>query len=72
MSKKTIIITDRYSVLPYNGCESDCEGTGYIPVKSDESDPVLKKLWDEAELKNHSGDGWHFVVCPKCGGKRKT
>lgn len=61
----------RYSVFgPPNGCvktpESQCEGTGFIPIKDDEHDPLYRTLWFFAEAQQHSDDGWHFIPCPIC------
>lgn len=33
-----------------------------------EKDPALIRLWVEAEKKEKSDDGYHFVKCPICGG----
>lgn len=33
-----------------------------------EKDPALIKLWMEAEKKEKSKDGYHFVKCPECDG----
>ena len=37
---------------------------------NDEEGPWLD-LWNAAEAKEPSKDGWHFVVCPACNGTRK-
>jgi len=64
-----IEFTSRYDVLgPPNGCDGDCEGTGWIPVRESDTDPTLAALWQAAHAKPHGEpcDGWHFVPCPKC------
>lgn len=66
---------------PETCCKGQCEGTGVIPIFMaknlekkpsvcgvDETDPVLIALWEEAEVKEHAEDGWHFVKCPDCKG----
>jgi len=69
--------SDRYEALgmalpdPATMCQGHCEGTGFVPVKADDSREVFKKLWAEQEAKEHSEDGWHFVDCPDCGGSGK-
>lgn len=74
--------TDRYKALgipqpdPKTMCEGQCEGTGFVPHYKDgvlktADDEVYDKLWDEAELKKPSKDGWHFVKCPDCKGTGK-
>lgn len=72
--------TDRYKALgipypdPATMCQGQCEGTGYVPIPKDDPDPLWQKLWQAAEAKSPSDDGWHFVVCPDCdgSGKRKA
>lgn len=72
---KELIFSDRYDALgikppkPGECCPGLCEGTGYVPIKSDESRPRFRRLWEIAEAKEHAADGWHFVVCPDCNGK---
>ena len=69
---------------PETMCSGQCEGTGLIPVwmttpgarmdcRPDESetDETLKNLWLEAEKKEKTNDGYHFVKCPDCGGSGK-
>lgn len=34
-------------------------------------DPRYQKLWDEAEAKQETDDGWHFVKCLDCKGTGK-
>jgi hypothetical protein len=69
--------TDRYRALgiPYPNpktiCEGQCEGTGFVPIASDERDTKFKRLWDAAEAEEHSEDGWHLVKCPDCNGTGK-
>jgi hypothetical protein len=64
-----IIATDRYSVLRHGSCNGPCEGTGWVPVKKDDRNPVLRKLWKQAHQRSrHKCDGWHFVKCPRCKG----
>lgn len=36
-----------------------------------DTDKRLTELWNEAEEKHPSKDGWHFVECPDCGGTGK-
>lgn len=79
---------DRYTALgitpppPETVCQGECEGTGWVPIFSNESgtrdrtslmpttetDPRMVALWREAEQVNHTADGWHFVKCPDCHG----
>ncbi len=60
-------IITRYDILgPPNGCDGPCEGTGWVPLQRGETDPILARLWQQAEEREHSDDGWHFVACPKC------
>jgi len=72
-----IEFTDRYKALgiPYPDqktmCLGMCEGTGCVPVKHDEEDDALRKLWEAAEVETPTDDGWHFVKCPECGGTGK-
>ena len=72
-----IVFTDRYQALgiPYpeaeTMCLGQCEGTGMVPISRGETDPVFMRLWREAEAKEPSDDGWHFVKCPDCGGTGK-
>lgn len=71
-----LVFTDRYGALglpqpdPATMCQGDCEGTGYVPIKRDDPSPVYQALWDEAEAKEATDDGWHFVCCPDCNGTR--
>jgi hypothetical protein len=66
--------TDRYkaSGIPYPDpetmCPGQCEGTGSVPVARDDIEEPFHTLWLEAEVKNPSDDGWHFVKCPDCNG----
>ena len=68
-------------------CQGQCEGTGMVPVFRNEgkinvegarvpdaendAEGPWRDLWDEAEAKSPSGDGWQFVKCPSCRGIRK-
>lgn len=69
--------TDRYQALgiPYpeeeTMCLGQCEGTGRVPVAKDDMEEPFHRLWIEAEAKNPSDDGWHFVKCPDCNGTGK-
>ena len=40
-------------------------------VKGDWEDP-WKTLWQEAEKKEPTKNGWHFVTCPDCKGTGKS
>lgn len=67
--------TDRYKALgipypdPKTVCEGDCEGTGRVPINGDDLEcAIYRGLWEEAERENPAKDGWHFVLCPTCGG----
>lgn len=70
-------ISDRYTALgiphpdPDTVCRGHCEGTGFVPVKKDHSNPVFRKLWEEAEALEPTDDGYHFVECPECSGSGK-
>lgn len=72
-----IEFTDRYQALgiprpdPETVCEDQCEGTGVVPISSDETDEPWRSLWAEAEAKSPAPNGWHFVKCPSCGGTGK-
>lgn len=68
---------------PATMCKGPCEGTGLVPVQRPRDgdlfvapDPDAKmeeelmRRWEEAESKNPSDDGWHFVTCPTCEGSR--
>jgi hypothetical protein len=69
-----IEMTDRYEALgielppPGTCCKGRCEGTGYVPVKADHPDERFRKLWQEAQAKEPTDDGYHFVKCPDCNG----
>ena len=56
-------------------CRGQCEGTGFVPIYKDEPNDKegnWHDLWVEAEKKNPTGDGWHFVRCPACNGTGKA
>jgi hypothetical protein len=69
--------TDRYQALgipypePATMCKGQCEGTGFVPVAKDDTEEPFRTLWLEAEAKEPSDDGWHFVKCPDCNGTGK-
>lgn len=68
-----IEVTNRYGSLenmpdPDTICLGQCEGMGCIPVRHSTNDPELRRIWEEAEKKNQSDDGYHFVTCPTCNG----
>ena len=69
---------------PETCCPGQCEGIGVIPIwmnfgdgtkpdvyPEEETDPVFIKLWKEAEEKEPTTDGYHFVECPTCKGTGK-
>jgi hypothetical protein len=68
--------TDRYHALGIPDpelaamCDGPCEGTGWVPVYSDEADPRYAALWQEAEAKAPTGEagGGHLVDCLDCLG----
>lgn len=70
--------TDRYQALgipypdPETMCEGKCEGIGYVPIGKDETEEPFRSLWLEAEAKEHTDDGYHFVKCPDCDGTGKA
>jgi hypothetical protein len=71
---------------PATICEGHCEGMGCVPIYDKRGDPKASdpghasleseveprfvKLWEEAEAREPTDDGWHFVVCPDCNGTR--
>ena len=71
---------DRYKALgipypdPATTCMGDCEGTGVVPVHEDDPDDRYFQAWRDAEAKQPSEDGYHFLICPDCDGtgKRKA
>lgn len=77
MKKVKIEFTDRYKALgipepnPDTMCKGQCEGTGWVPIHKNDMDEPWRTLWLEAELKNKSDDGYHFVKCPDCNGTGK-
>lgn len=70
---------------PKTMCKGQCEGMGCVPTgppegyvkegklccPSDNEEP-WRTLWLEAEEKEPSEDGWHFVTCPDCNGSGKA
>lgn len=70
-------ITDRYKALgipypdPETMCPDQCEGTGWVPIGSFDTEEPWRSLWLAAEAVKHSDDGWHFVICPTCKGTGK-
>jgi hypothetical protein len=74
MTEPEIVFTDRYGdgprPDPETMCKGQCEGTGFVPISEDETEPKWKALSDEAHAKPHPEpcDGTHFVRCPDCGG----
>jgi hypothetical protein len=73
---------------PATVCRGPCEGTGVVPVflaegraylespsavvLEDEQDPQLVAAWEAAEAERPTDNGWHFVVCPDCGGRGRA
>lgn len=64
---------------PKTCCDGYCEGTGVVPIfgkvppdakvySEIETDPVLMAAWQAMEDDKPAADGWHFVMCPTCGG----
>lgn len=49
-------------------CREECEGMGCVPIKSDNMEHPWRTLWLEAEAKEPTDDGYHFVKCPYCDG----
>jgi hypothetical protein len=76
MNGEGIEFSDRYSATgtPYPDldtvCTGHCEGMGCVPVERNDGDPRFRALWEEAEKRSPTDDGWHFVVCPDCNGTR--
>ena len=74
-----IEFTDRYKALGVSYpnydtmCKGQCEGIGRVPINEGEQEEPWKSLWLKAHNSIHSEpcDGWHFVVCPDCGGTGK-
>lgn len=74
-----IEFTDRYQALgipcpdPLTVCKGQCEGTGFVPVASDDLNDPWFRLWREAHRAagEHECDGYHFVRCPDCAGSGK-
>jgi len=61
---------DRYPD-PETICLGPCDGMGCFPLNKNNRNPQYKRLWDEAEKKKPSRDGWHFVECSDCKGTGK-
>lgn len=65
-------MADRYSALgipgpdPATVCRGPCEGTGFVPVREDDTE--YGDDWKLAEAKSATDDGWHFVACHACKG----
>lgn len=53
-------------------CPGQCKGTGHVPIHQDDPDEPWATLWREAEAKEPTNDGWHFVRCSDCGGTGKA
>lgn len=71
--EKELEFVDRYAGNypdPKTICKGDCEGMGLVPIKKD--DPGYEQKWQEAESKNPSDDGYHFVTCNDCNGTGKS
>lgn len=79
--------TDRYHALGIlypnteTVCHGPCEGTGWVPISEEETDPVYRALAKEVhitkcpfEYTRHQTkcDGWHFVRCQDCNGTGLT
>lgn len=71
------VATDRYDALgiprpdPKICCDGQCEGTGVVPISSDDEEEPWRTLWLNAEAVKPTDDGWHFVKCPDCHGTGK-
>ncbi len=80
---ETLNATNSPRAKPAIKCTGDCDGAGWIAVylhrgdtmrghddvrPVDEDDEELMALWEAAQAKDPSIDGWHFVVCPDCKG----
>lgn len=61
MSNTELEFTDRYKALgipypdPLTMCDGDCEGTGWVPVRSADTDPLYHALWLHAHRKCEVG-----------------
>ena len=60
-------VVDRYSATgtpypdPATICLGQCEGTGCVPIQSDETDPRFLSLWQKEHAETHN-----FVARLKC------
>lgn len=76
-TESEIEVFSRYEALgiplpdPQTMCEGECEGIGVVPVRFDDLTEPWHTLWLEAEAKEPTDDGWHFVKCPDCKGTGK-
>ena len=67
--KLLLSIDTRYSILGISSPSTEeminceCEGTRWIPVKRDTTNPLLLALFLAAEAIEPTDDGWHFVRC---------
>ena len=52
-------------------CKGQCEGTGVVPIHKDNMKKSFHALWLEAEAKQPTEDGYHFITCPDCKGTGK-
>jgi len=55
---------------PETICLGPCDGMGCFPVSKNENGKYAA-LWEEAEKKKPTKNGWHFVKCPECNGTGK-
>ena len=71
---ETRVWNDRYGGKypdPETVCKGPCDGMGCFPVYKNATKPAHIVLWEKAEYKKSSKDGWHFVKCPDCSGTGK-
>src|ERR1041385_6005949 len=70
-----MVFYSRYEALgiplpdPKTVCQGGFDGVGVVPTKGEEE--PYRTLWLEAEAKEPTDDGWHFVTCPACNGTGK-